>query len=467
MNQPSAPNLQQWLASVGPVAAVEALASLLPDAAVFAVDGERRVQLWSRGAERLLGFRADDVVGEPCSASNRCHNCLVGCGLSERRQLDDVPIVLVRADGRPIAVRKTARAFFGPGGRFLGGVELLVPDPEGEAPSTELPGDATAFHGLMTRDPGLRALFEVVRSVAATDATVLVRGESGTGKEGIAKAIHLESARAGGPFVAINCASLSPTLLESELFGHVRGAFTGALRDHNGLFVSAHGGTLFLDEVAELPVDLQARLLRVLQEHEVTPVGATRPRKVDVRIVAATHRSLRRLVAEGRFREDLLYRLRVVPLFLPPLRERRDDLPLLLWHFIEARNARGQRVVRQVATDALRALLDHAWPGNIRELQNVVDYAFAVGRGPALILADLPPELRGADAHPSLPTAKPEAARRSAEPLEPSEAERVRIARALAEADGHVGRAAALLGMSRPTFWRRRKLYPELNMPTA
>jgi DNA-binding NtrC family response regulator len=314
------------------------------------------------------------------------------------------------------------------------------------------------------------AVFELVRMVAQSDATVLVRGETGSGKEGIAQALHKESSRASKPFVAINCATLSPTLLESELFGHVRGAFTGALRDHPGLFVAADKGTLFLDEVAELPLELQARLLRVLQERTVTPVGGTKARQVDVRIVAATHRSLREAVAQGKFREDLLYRLRVVPIFLPALRERPGDIPLLLWHTIEQRGSRGQRLVRRIAPEAMRALLAYAWPGNVRELINAVDFAFAVGRGPELRLNELPEELRNIQAiapvlpqaEPSLSAAQPPMPRPllpkpllPAAPLEVDEAQQLR--QALANSAGHVGQAAALLGMSRPTFWRHRK----------
>jgi DNA-binding NtrC family response regulator len=242
------------------------------------------------------------------------------------------------------------------------------------------------------------------------------------------------------------------------------------LRDHPGLFVAADKGTLFLDEVAELPLELQARLLRVLQERTVTPVGGTKARQVDVRIVAATHRSLREAVAQGKFREDLLYRLRVVPIFLPALRERPGDIPLLLWHTIEQRGSRGQRLVRRIAPEAMRALLAYAWPGNVRELINAVDFAFAVGRGPELRLNELPEELRNIQAiapvlpqaEPSLSAAQPPMPRPllpkpllPAAPLEVDEAQQLR--QALANSAGHVGQAAALLGMSRPTFWRHRK----------
>lgn len=452
------------------LAGIAALAELQPDRAVFAVDAQRRVTFWSSGAERLLGFRSSEVLGKSCQEAQRCHQCLVGCGLQRQGTVDQAALVLLHRDGTPVAVTKSGRAFVGQDGSFLGGVEILTRDDTAGPIETSLPSDTVVFHGLIARDPQMIAVFELVRMVAQSDATVLVRGETGSGKEGIAQALHKESARASKPFVAINCATLSPTLLESELFGHVRGAFTGALRDHPGLFVAADKGTLFLDEVAELPLELQARLLRVLQERTVTPVGGTKARQVDVRIVAATHRSLREAVAQGKFREDLLYRLRVVPIFLPALRERPGDIPLLLWHTIEQRGSRGQRLVRRIAPEAMRALLAYPWPGNVRELINAVDFAFAVGRGPELRLSELPEELRNIhDVAPAVPQAEPSLSVPQpplprplmpkpllpVAPLEVDEAQQLR--QALANSAGHVGQAAALLGMSRPTFWRHRK----------
>jgi transcriptional regulator with PAS, ATPase and Fis domain len=277
---------------------------------------------------------------------------------------------------------------------------------------------------------------------------VLVRGESGTGKELAARAIHAESHRRRGPFVAVNCAALTPSLIESELFGHVKGAFTGAAANRQGLFQQADRGTLFLDEVAELPLDVQGKLLRVLEERKVTPVGSDRAVTVDVRLVAATHKALREEVRKGTFREDLMYRLRVVPIFLPALRERRGDIELLLRRFLEEFRRRGPRRVARIAPEAMRALLDHPWPGNVRELHNVVEYACAVGRGPELLLDELPPEFRE-------PGARRPPSARGALPAAGDEAERIR--RALAESGGKVGAAARRLGISRATLWRRRK----------
>ncbi len=371
------------------------------------------------------------------------------------RLLDDVPLVLLDASGRPARWSSAAEDLPGFEAARSGGVEAWVralragksARSEGLALPTLDHAPTASFHGLLTRDPRMLEVIDVVRHVAERDVTVLVRGESGTGKELVARAIHQESPRRDGPFVAINCAAFAPTLLESELFGHEKGAFTGAVRRHQGVFERAHGGTLFLDEVGELSPELQARLLRVLEDRSFHRVGGTTPISVDVRIVSATHRSLREEVRAGRFREDLMYRLRVVPIFLPPLRDRRADIPLLLRHFIDALARRGGRTIERIEPRALRALLDHPWPGNVRELINVVEYAYAVGRGPTLAWSHLPPEFRE----------RGETGRRASPWQDLPEPEAIR--RALAAHGGRVTDAARALGMNRVTLWRKRKKY--------
>ncbi len=477
MKQPSSLFLK-WLRDVGQVEAFSTLADLMPDTAVFAVDADKSIVYWNSGAERLLGFSADEVLGQHCLKGSRCAECMGGCGLTEYGTVHNRPLRMYRADGQLVNVRKHGRAFMDDEGAFLGGIEILVPDTAGEKPSLSLLPDAAGaegeplrFHGIVSRDRKMREIFHIIRNVAETEATVLVRGESGTGKELVARALHAESSRSDHPFLAVNCAAMTPTLLESELFGHEKGAFTGAVKEHKGLFERANGGTLFLDEVAELPLELQAKLLRVLQERTFFRVGGSRPISVDVRIVSATHRSLREEVAAGRFRADLMYRLRVVPLFLPALRERKGDIPLILEHYLNILNERGRRQVHHVSPNAMRALLDYSWPGNVRELLNVLEYAFAVGRGSDLDCEDLPPEVRrttaALQAEPVV-HASPNAHRWSTESPAPSsqpgagsdtldEADRIR--EALRRFDGHVGKSADWLGMSRPTFWRKRKKY--------
>jgi transcriptional regulator with PAS, ATPase and Fis domain len=317
-----------------------------------------------------------------------------------------------------------------------------APDDETDAP--------TLFHGMWTRDPAMKHAFHIATRAARRDSAVLVRGETGTGKELFARALHALSARAAAPFAAINCAALPANLLESELFGHVRGSFTGAHRDQPGFFKSADGGTAFLDEVAEMPLELQAKLLRVLETRTVIPVGGTKPIPVDVRIVAATHQSLRKAVEEGRFRSDLMYRLRVIPIFLPPLRERRSDVPLLAHKLIDELNRQEGRQVSRIAPASLRVLTAYPWPGNVRELRNALEYAYVVGDGPVLLPGDLPPEIASPDLAQNIERTEPSTPLASSEPPEVQ-----RIRRALDRAGGSRERAAQMLGMSRVTLWRR------------
>ncbi len=309
--------------------------------------------------------------------------------------------------------------------------------------------DLADLHGILTVSPQMKQFFEKLQRVSRTDATILIRGESGTGKELVAQAVHRMSRRTSGPFRAINCATLTGELLASELFGHVRGAFTGAVRDRKGLFALAHGGSVFLDEIAELPLDLQARLLRVLQERRFTPLGGSQAQWVDVRILSATNKALRREVEDGRFREDLMYRVRVVALFLPPLVERSGDVEALTWHFIDQFNQEGFRHIRSIERKAWDALVAYPWPGNIRELRNNIEQAFAIGEGPVLSLEDLTPELQG----------DPTPARRDAHHLTERDLERERLLTSLREAGGRKSQAADLLGISRSTLWRKLKLH--------
>lgn len=315
------------------------------------------------------------------------------------------------------------------------------------------------FHGLRTVSPQMRELFELIKRVGRTDASVLIRGETGTGKELVANALHRVSARANKPFKAINCATLTPELLASELFGHVRGAFTGAVKDRTGLFALADGGAVFLDEVAEISPENQARLLRVLQEKTFVPVGGSNPVTVDVRIISATNKALRSLVEAGQFREDLMYRIRVVPLFLPRLADRDGDVEALTWHFIDTFNEREARTIEAIDADAMDALLAYSWPGNIRELRNNIEYAFAIGEGPILTRDELTPELKGE------PPPRDAAPTTSSQPQD----ERTRIMEALGRTGGRKGAAARQLGISRSTLWRKmRELgLSEENLPGA
>jgi transcriptional regulator with PAS, ATPase and Fis domain len=316
-------------------------------------------------------------------------------------------------------------------------------------------GSPLLFHGMWTQSPNMREVFRVVERVAADDVTVLVRGETGTGKELVAQALHALSSRSLGPLRAINCAALPANLLESELFGHVKGAFTGALRDTPGHVQLAHKGTLFLDEVAELPLELQAKLLRVIETHTVIPVGGREPIPVDVRVVSATHRALRQEVEAGRFRADLMYRLRVIPIFIPALRARPGDIELIATKLLSEMSPQRRRKVERISGPAMALLRQHPFPGNVRELRNVLAYAYAMGDGPVIVPSDLPAELHGAQVDPEL-VAQP-VVPMAPQSVPAQSAEALRIKAVLERAGGNRHRAAQVLGVSRVTLWRRMR----------
>ncbi|HEV3470302.1 MAG TPA: sigma-54 dependent transcriptional regulator [Pyrinomonadaceae bacterium] len=311
-----------------------------------------------------------------------------------------------------------------------------------------------SFSEIIGTSEALQRVFRLVEKVAATNTNVLIEGESGTGKELIARAVHHNSPRADRPFVAINCGALPETLLESELFGHTKGAFTGATAARAGLFRSAEGGTVFLDEIGEITPAMQVRILRAVQEHEVTPVGSSAPVQFDARIICATNRDLEKEVTEGRFREDLFYRLNVIELHLPPLRERREDIPLLVRHFITRTAREQQQTEKAVEPAALTALLNYHWPGNVRELQNAVERAFTLS-GDTIDLDSLPPRVREAASKIS-----PESIR-DPDGLRPTlaEIERRYILETLAAVNQDKTRAANILGIDLSTLYRKLKRY--------
>jgi PAS domain S-box-containing protein len=296
------------------------------------------------------------------------------------------------------------------------------------------------FHDLVGKSAAMQAIYKQIRDIARVDATVLIEGETGTGKELAARAIHFSSARKDKPFVAVNCAGLTESLLSSQLFGHKRGAFTGAIEDHRGLFEAANGGTLLLDEIGDIPTPVQNQLLRVLQEREIVRLGETLPRKIDVRIIAATHRNLSAEAAAGRFRPDLFYRIRVARITLPPLRQRREDIPSLAASFLAQFSAANGKRVTEISQEALRLLMDYEWPGNVRELRSAIEFTLIHCAGSVIQPEDLPPEIFSA----------PDSL--AGDPLPD---ERSRFLEALQRSRGNRALAARLLGISRATLYRR------------
>jgi DNA-binding NtrC family response regulator len=313
------------------------------------------------------------------------------------------------------------------------------------------------FRDLVSKNPTMRSIFELARTAANSNSTILVLGESGTGKELLARAIHAESPREHQPFVAVSCAALTETLLESELFGHEKGAFTGAVARQRGKFEAAHRGTLFLDEIGDISPKLQLDFLRVLETRKFTRVGGIESIEVDVRIVAATNRDLKKAVEAGSFREDLYYRLNVIPIHLPPLRERREDIPLLVDHLVEQLSVECGRSVEGVSHDAMAVLMGHPWPGNVRELRNVLERAIVVAQGPVLQAADL-----GLIKEPSPPAAEGAPELATLETVE-----RLHIAHVLERTGGNVTQAARILDIDRVTLYNKIKKYHLRQVETA
>jgi len=329
----------------------------------------------------------------------------------------------------------------------------------GEAAARPAPGGVASFHALLGGSAAMRQVYQLLERASALDITVLLSGETGTGKELAARAIHAHGARRARRFVAVNCGALPAELVESELFGHARGAFTGAAGLKHGLFEEADGGTIFLDEIGDLPLPVQVKLNRVLQEKEVRRVGENLPLPVDVRIIAATHRELKAEVAAGRFREDLFYRLHVFPVPLPALRERRDDVPLLAAAFLEKHARVLGRAIGGFEPEALRALCGYAWPGNVRELENAVERAVAVSAGATIALADLPAEVRGGQAGALPGEVLARMPYREAVDLARDRVTRDYLVALLRELDGNVTRAAERAGMARESLHRLLKRY--------
>ncbi len=308
-----------------------------------------------------------------------------------------------------------------------------------------------SFPGILGQTQSMQRIFDVMNQIMDTDATVLIRGESGTGKELVAQALHRSGPRRGEAFIPLNCAALSEGVLESELFGHERGAFTGALNERKGRFEAAHGGTLFLDEIGDMPLSTQAHLLRALESGEIVRVGANEPLQVDVRVIAATHRDLDEMVREGRFREDLSFRLRVVQLELPPLRERLADLPHLVEHFLVEAAERHGRPARSVSPEALDVLLRYPWPGNVRELKNAVESMVLLSRDPVIGADAVPPYVRPASDHPGI--------LQTLSGLNLREVERAMISNTIRDLGGNRERASQMLGISIRTLYRKIKAY--------
>jgi len=405
---------------------------------IFTLDPGQRIRYLNPAATELLGLDPDDALGENCEEVLRCTFCGPECSTCLSRQDGQVrrgfPSEITRKDGSRRAVIIDSVPLVG------GNVAVLIRDVTESERLRRALQDRWIFHGLVCTSEPMKEVVGQIRDVAPYDSTVLILGESGTGKELVARSLHAESQRASKPFVVVNCSAYSETLLESELFGHVRGAFTGADRNRRGRFELADGGTVLLDEVGEVSPKMQVKLLRVLQEREIERVGESHPRAVNLRILASTNRDLHQAVRAGTFREDLYYRLNVFTIQLPPLRDRKEDIPALVDYLIERLAERTGKDVKAVSDEVMARLLAHAWPGNVRELENVLESAVVRARADVVTAVELP-TLAGA----ALPGATLE--------------ERMRDA--LRRTAGCVTRAARILGVHRTTLWRHMR---ELNV---
>ena len=410
---------------------------------IIAHDQERRIIFFNRAAEKITGYTKTEVMGKDCHEAfgepfcgGRCSFC--GEPPKSWAQVQ-YPLNIVTKGGDPRRIEMSVTGMTDKDGDLVGVLAAFRDVTDLIGLKIEL-GKLTSFAGIIGRDQKLLRIFEQIRQLATNDYPVHITGETGTGKELVAAAIHNESRRGGGPFVPVNCAALPEGTLESELFGHVKGAFTGALRDKKGRFELAHTGTLFLDEVADLPMVVQAKLLRVLQDGMFEPVGAEKPISVDLRLVSATNRALKREVEKGRFREDLFYRINVVPLHMPPLRKRKNDIPLLLEHFLNKASEEGQETPG-FSKEALALMREYPWPGNVRELQSAVRFALMKSKGRIIQPGDLPLELE-----------QWRRVRSARGPARKLDAESVRAA--LAQTGGNKAKAARVLGVGRATLYR-------------
>ncbi|MBN1394665.1 MAG: sigma 54-interacting transcriptional regulator [Pirellulales bacterium] len=366
---------------------------------VFTVDDQWRITSFNRAAERITGVGRDEAIGKPCCEVFRANICESACALRETlrtgRPIVNRAIYILGAQNNRVPISISTAVFRDAEGNVVGGVETFRDLSLVEELRKELDA-GLGFADIVGRSRAMRQVFELIPRIAESDSSVLIEGASGTGKELFARAIHNLSPRRKKRFVAVNCAALPDTLLESELFGYKAGAFTDARKDKPGRFALADGGTIFLDEIGDISPAMQARLLRVLQERTYEPLGGVEPIETDIRLIAATNKDLAKLVKKGTFREDFFYRINVVRLKLPALRDRREDIPLLAEHFIAKFNRLQGKDVAGMSDEVLARLMEHDFPGNVRELENVIEHAFVLCRGAMIEIEHLPPQLRGA-----------------------------------------------------------------------
>jgi len=422
---------------------------------VFTTDNEGKITFINKAGEEITGFSSREAVGRYCFDVFRADICQTRCALKEtlktKKEIINLPATILKKGGQKVPISISTAVLKNEKGQIIGGVETFRDLSTIEELKKELSQKYT-LGDIISKNHLIHDIFNILPNVAESDSSVLIQGASGTGKELFAKAIHHLSRRKDKPFIKVNCGALPDTLLESELFGYVKGAFTDAKKDKPGRFAIANGGTIFLDEVGDMSPALQVKLLRVLQEKEYEPLGSNSPRKTDVRIIAATNKDLSRLVNEGKFRDDLFYRLNVVKIELPPLSQRREDIPLLIDAFIQKFNAKMGKQITGLSDQAFRLLLKYDFPGNVRELENIIEHAFVLCDGNKIDVDCLPKEvIMKGEKKDSI------ASLREPPPFKKAEAELVK--KILEKNKGNRIKTAHELGISRATLWRKIKRY--------
>ncbi|OGW14345.1 MAG: hypothetical protein A2035_04375 [Nitrospirae bacterium GWA2_42_11] len=420
---------------------------------VLTIDLEGRIQYVNRAMQDLLGYPEDELIGKRCEnfvKSNICatEDCILKRSLAKKEKISNYETYVADKEGRRIPVNINTDLLYNDSDNLIGIVEVFR-DLSQIKELKERLTDVYQFDNIVTKDRRMKEILAILPSVAHSKSIVLIQGESGTGKELIAKAIHNNSARKDKPFIAVNCAAIPDTLIESELFGHVKGSFTGAHQDRIGRFELANHGTIFLDEIGDMSLSTQAKLLRVIQEEKFERVGGTKTISVDVHIIAATNKNLTKAVKEGSFREDLFYRISVFPITLPPLRERKEDIQLLISYFIEKFNKEMGKSINNISPQAMKVLMNYYFPGNIRELRNIIEHAFVCSHGNTILPEHLPRELVFAEEHIEVTT----------EGSSLNKVEKEWILKVLEKSGWRYQEAARRLGISRTTLWRKLKAF--------